>query len=478
MKLYAQQGHGTGSDDRNRILAGLRDGYLHGAIYSPKDYGADRTIAALDVMAQEFPAKDRLFDPQFYAAVVAHEPDGRFGKLMSGEDYPYFEPRRRAQLESENRVRADLQACLQFQNNLQVTASIAPNIVIRQRFNSIEAVIAKNFIRNAKEIWTGIDKTRPVYATLAMDAEALQDRNELNEFLAEITILEQPPDGFYLLVNNPSSGISPELVDPRTLAGWLYLNHSLKLNGFGVINGFSDILTPFLSAAGGDAGATGWYSTQKVFSMDRFAPPTPGGRRPVLRYLSKALLNSIRFDEFHRLRGAFPDIVNGLPTSYRKSFRRGTASPILPGKMNPPSYLSAWLGFKPPRNFMARSTCPLECGWWAAPTAPTLNHSKADFDSLRNWPKSNFEASKAMALARAFGLKARILVGVKCSLILPVAASKVQRPTPEFRNVSKFANACPAFSKGMTTMALSAKYRYRKACCKARCQSFSLPSKA
>ena len=313
MKLYAQQGYGTGSEDRNRILAGLRGGYLHGAIYSPKDYGAERTVEALNVLARDFPAKDRLFDPQFYAAIMAHEPDGRFGKLMSG-DYPYFEPRRRAQLESENRVRADLQACLQFQNNLQVTAAIAPNIVIRQRFNSIEAVIAKNFIRNAKEIWTGIDKTRPVYATLAMDAEALQDRNELNEFLAEITILEQPPDGFYLLVNNPSSGISPELVDPRTLAGWLYLNHSLKLNGFGVINGFSDILTPFLSAAGGDAGATGWYSTQKVFSMDRFAPPTPGGRRPVLRYLSKALLNSIRFDEFHRLRGAFPDIVNGLPT--------------------------------------------------------------------------------------------------------------------------------------------------------------------
>jgi hypothetical protein len=89
---------------------------------------------------------------------------------------------------------------------------------------------------------------------------------------------------------------------------------SLNLNGFRVVNGYSDILTPFLAAAGGEAGATGWFNTQKVFSLDRFAPPSPGGRRPVYRYLSARLLNSIRFDELQLLRGRFPEILNDLPT--------------------------------------------------------------------------------------------------------------------------------------------------------------------
>jgi hypothetical protein len=147
-----------------------------------------------------------------------------------------------------------------------------------------------------------------------MDAEALQDRLALEEFLAEITVLDSPPDGYYLLVHQPTSGIAPELVDPRTLAGWMLMNHSLNLNGFQVVNGYSDILTPFLAAAGGEAGATGWFNTQKVFSLDRFSPPSPGGRRPVYRYLSTRLLNSVRFDELQLLRGRFPEILNDLPT--------------------------------------------------------------------------------------------------------------------------------------------------------------------
>ena len=312
MKLYAQQGYGTGNGDRDKIAAGLNAGVIHGAILSPKDYGVDRARDLLDRMESEFPKADRLFDPQFYASLMAHDPAARMGKLMS-EDYPYFQPKRRSQLESESAVMKELEECLHFQAALPVTGVIAPNVVIRQRFNSIESMIAKNFIRKAAESWVKEGDSRPLYATLAMDADALQDRGELEEFLADITLLDSPPTGFYVLVNNASSEIRPDLIDPRTLAGWMLVNHSLALNGFTVINGFSDMLTPFLSAAGGAAGATGWFNTQKVFSMDRFSPPpASGGRRPVLRYLSKRLLNSLRFDEVQRLRGRFPQILNGL----------------------------------------------------------------------------------------------------------------------------------------------------------------------
>jgi hypothetical protein len=313
MKLYAQQGYGTGSGENDRITAGLSAGYIQGAIISPKDFARDRAIALMEQMEANFPTAERLFDPQWYASILAHDPDCRMGKLVS-EDYSYFEARRRPQLESEGQVRADLEQCLRFQAGMPVTAAIAPGIVIRQRFNSNEAVIAKNFIRNARGVWGIVGDERPLYVTLAMDAEALQDRHALEEFLAEITILDSRPDGFYMLVHYTTSGIAPELIDPRTLAGWMLINHSLSLNGFSVINGYSDILTPFLAAAGGAAGATGWFNTQKVFSLDRFSPPSPGGRRPVYRYLSTRLLNSIKFDELQLLRGRFPEILNGLET--------------------------------------------------------------------------------------------------------------------------------------------------------------------
>jgi hypothetical protein len=79
------------------------------------------------------------------------------------------------------------------------------------------------------------------------------------------------------------------------MAAWMLINHTLALNGFNTINGYSDVLTPFLGAAGGEAGATGWWSNLRVFSLDRFSPPIGGGRQPIERYLSCALLSPLTY---------------------------------------------------------------------------------------------------------------------------------------------------------------------------------------
>ena len=307
MRLYAQHGYGAG----DKIEKGLEYKWINGVIYSPKDYSKSKLEDVLRRLEKLYPESDRLVDPQFYASVIAQVDGARLGKL-SEEEYEYFEARRRRQLESEGQVIADLKNALCFQLSLPVSYIIAPNIIIRGSLNSIESVIGKNFIRNTAKVWKTVGDNRPIYATLAIDAQALQDRYELEEFLTDITLLDDPPDGFYLLIHHDSAIISNELIDARTFAGWLLLNYSLKVNGFRIINGFSDILTPFLGAVGGDAGATGWYNNLKKFTLERFGPSIGGGQQPTPRYLSLRLLKSIRFDELQRLRQILPDILNIL----------------------------------------------------------------------------------------------------------------------------------------------------------------------
>jgi len=65
--------------------------------------------------------------------------------------------------------------------------------------------------------------------------------------------------------------------------------------------------------AGAEAGATGWWSNLRVFSLDRFMP-AGGGRLPIQRYLSKLLLNRITVFELDQIRGDHPDVLNGLPS--------------------------------------------------------------------------------------------------------------------------------------------------------------------
>ena len=254
MEILAQHGFGNGQ----RIERGLNDGLIQGAIFGAKDITPSKLADFLATIAAEYPNSTRLFDPQFYAAMIAAKPGARLGSLMGEDSYTYFDTRRRRDLEREQQVIDDLESILQFQAGLPVTALIAPNIVIQRSFDSVEATVSKSFLRNAARIRNEVANGVPLYATLAVSSAALNDRIELQNFLQEITEIDEPPDGFYLLLEKPDTTIPATLTEPDVLSRWMLMNHTLKLNGFRVINGYTDVLAPYLGAAGADAVASGW----------------------------------------------------------------------------------------------------------------------------------------------------------------------------------------------------------------------------
>jgi len=309
MKLFAQHGASEG----DKINEGFARDLLDGVIYSPRDVSLDSLQSKLDFLAKEYPGSERLIDPQYYAIFLNGTEEARLGYLL--ENYgDYFQARRRGQLEREKQIQQDLTATLKFQTGLKVTGIIAPNILIPNSLNSIEAVIAKNFIRLAAEEHRKLKDPRPLYATLAISRNALGDKQELVEFLNEITLLDDPPQGFYVLISARNAEARSDIYNTDVIAAWMFINHTLTVNGFEVINGYSDMLTPFLGAAGGKAGAFGWWSNLRSFSLDRFAPAAGGGRLPIQRYLSLALLNRIAYYEFDQLRELVPGVLNKLPT--------------------------------------------------------------------------------------------------------------------------------------------------------------------
>lgn len=308
MQLYAQHGYGNGG----KIEQGLDEGLIDGVIYGAKDIGPDKLAVTLAKLEEDHPQCIRLFDPQFYASIIAAQAGARLGSLVGENSYPYFEARRRRDLERDARVDKDIMNCLAYQSGLPVTAFISPNIVIRRSFDSIEGTISKTFLRNAVDAYEIEGDGRPLYVTLAISTAALADKIELQNFLQEITEIENPPTGFYLLLEKIDTSIPSSLTEPDVLSRWMLINHTLKLNGFEVINGYTDALSPYLAAAGADAVATGWYNTQKSFSLRKFEPVADFARRPVQRYMSVALLKSIRYTELNDLRDNFPAIMNGL----------------------------------------------------------------------------------------------------------------------------------------------------------------------
>lgn len=307
MKLFAQHGFSDGL----KTVEGLSKQLLDGVIFSPRDITPEKLREFALKFAESSPISERLFDPQYYATLAAVDPLSRTGYLE--EEYSsYFAPRRYDQLLRESQVIEDVRKVLECETALPLTALIGPNIIIARSFDSAEAAIATNFVRATGAEGKKIAPEKRIYATLAVSRDALINTEELLRFLNQLTVLETPPDGFYVLVAAGNAEARADLFNADVIAGWMFLNHALSVNGFLVINGYSDILTPFLGAAGAEAGATGWWSNLRTFSLDRFSPPIGGGRTPTERYLSCALLNRITYYELDILRRRVPTVLNRL----------------------------------------------------------------------------------------------------------------------------------------------------------------------
>lgn len=306
MKLFAQQGFGDG----DKTLLGLSENLIDGVILSPRDIHPGRASERIAVFKNVRPDAEILLDPQFYASFVAASETARTGKLT---EWPHFTSVRKSELELAAGVEDVLALAFASVIGVETSAVIAPNIYVSRSFDSREGVIAKNFIRQSRSIFDRYGDKRPLLATIAVCREAMLERSEFEEFLNDITCMKNPPDGFYVLVGSRGAEAYSDIFHADVIARWMLLNHSLSINGFRVINGFSDLLTPFLGVAGGSAGATGWYSNLRLFSLDRFAASPGMARQPIPRYLSAALLNRVTFAEKDALSGLIPSTQNDLP---------------------------------------------------------------------------------------------------------------------------------------------------------------------
>ena len=304
MKLYAQHGYGVGE----KITLGLEDDFIDGVIYSPRDIKKSKLKSELSLYKET--GADLLLDPQFYVSLYNDEPNVKKRHL---DTWKYFKGYKKSQLETSSNIRNVLDKFYGDILDLNITSIITPNIYITKSFNSAEAVIAKNFIREAKDVQKKHKDKREVYASLIIDWEAFFNKDDFEEFLDDLTQIQNKPEGIYLIIGSQSIDPQEDFFVSDVISGWLKLNYALTINGYKVINGYSDLLTPLLGTVGAYAGATGWWSNLRFFKMDRFIPSTSGGGKiPIIRYLSNLLFNRIKFAELEAASVILPKIKNNL----------------------------------------------------------------------------------------------------------------------------------------------------------------------
>lgn len=303
MNLFAQ----CGSSEGRKVSTGIERELIGGVILRPRDIHAEKIMAKIDSLTSD--EIEVFFDPQIYATYETLD-ENLLKKITSYEDYVTYRPKR--WYEREANVSRLVNKTINYQRDKQFAGIIAPNIVIEESFKNRTSIISKNFIYSAQEQAQSLGIELPVYATFAIDREALLDHEELMLFLNDITLIAPRPQGFYLLISSRDTVSRSELMHSDVIAGTLIINYVLAMNDFKVINGYSDILTPYYGAVGAYAGATGWWSNLRQHSMSIFRNSRSGGRLPIQRYLSVGLMARILHTDLNAWRTIVPEIVNGL----------------------------------------------------------------------------------------------------------------------------------------------------------------------
>ena len=309
MTLLAQ--HGWGKSDK--IETGLSEESIRGLIVSPRDETPDNAASLIASIATDFPDSVRLFDPLFHAGMVTPANDGKLSY------YNYYRPNlTRRDFIGTARYAGYAADVLGYQYGLDVSAIVSPTIEL-VTFGDSSAQIALQLADASIAHHARQTDDRPLLISFLINENALGNRDDLDSFLDEITLMD--PSGFYVVMNRASSTHKP-LIEPDCLASLMYLVYIMRVvNGFDVYCGYSDLIGLPLHAAGATSTACGWAGTLRRFTFQRFRTST-GGRRPRPRYLSTPVLETVLISELDQIfeAGIIDQFVSG--TTYDSAFIR------------------------------------------------------------------------------------------------------------------------------------------------------------
>ena len=305
MMTLAQHGFGP----KDKIIRGMKKDLLSGAILSPRYLNPEKMRDQINSL-EEYDGR-LLIDPEFYAAKYLSHPSANLGNL---EMWDYFKMPRRPSLISGVAIPGVIRNVITTQKKLGLKEWIAPNVYI-QAADSIETAISLSFISQTKEIASECGGC-PVFATLAIDRNAVMSKDVFQDILDALTAIETPPDGYYILIGSQISRdagpqVRSDIYHSQVVAGWMYLNYALSINGARVVNGYCHLLSPLLGICGAEATANGWFSGLRHFSMNKYLKEVSGGKSPIIRYVSNALLSRIKQTDYIAFKAILPNVANG-----------------------------------------------------------------------------------------------------------------------------------------------------------------------
>lgn len=249
MELFLQFGFGMMEHCRH-LLTSWHGGTV---VLSPRDLNPKQ----LETLAEEV-TKIRggkvLLDPQFYVPHADHD------RLCSHEYWPddfasgaFFQG---------SGVGTLVRKIVSLNDELGTEAIILPGM-LADPVDDLWLAHHESFLATARDLTKG---SKPLYATLALGAEAVRSKEQISELLETAT--KWGADGFYVVCEHPNGDYLVK--DPVWLAHILDLTAGLRLAGAKVIIGYCNQQMLVSHVAGANAICSGTWMNVRSFPQEKF----------------------------------------------------------------------------------------------------------------------------------------------------------------------------------------------------------------
>ncbi|MBA3314577.1 MAG: hypothetical protein H0T47_14985 [Planctomycetaceae bacterium] len=287
MSFYLQHGHAKSS----RLTLAIQDGAADGVIFAARNETPEKMAQCIEQI-REVGTVDVLFDPQLYISPLTN------AKERYLDRYEYYESGLTAKdFISPKKIRAYAKATVSTQLDFGVDAILSPTVCF-DSFSDVWSHIALTLAESTLEYTEKIGSVPRLLLSFVLAESALDSRDDLDAFLDTITTWNAA--GFYIIVDRSDGTYSQQWSETR-LRNLLYLSHVLgSRNDFEVIFGYTDFCGLLFRAVGAKSFAGGWFHSLRQFHRGRFVEGPGGGQRPLLRYPSLPLLDSIYLNELQQ----------------------------------------------------------------------------------------------------------------------------------------------------------------------------------
>ena len=184
---------------------------------------------------------------------------------------------------------------IDFQNNSELNVICIPALYISGFDERMVDAVFDLMVEYIKKV-ENIDKK--IFLNLVIHESAFDNKNQLEDFLNELSSYKNNIQGVYITVDRENSNVIRHDYNPTRLSNLMQLVYDLKLMNLEVIVGYSGIESINLVAVGADHIATGWFHSLRRFNREeKGLEPIDARGRQKKRYTSINFLSELIIDE-------------------------------------------------------------------------------------------------------------------------------------------------------------------------------------